>query len=324
MMDVMSSFVRRTSAAALAFGVVTGSFALGASAFADEASETPAATATPTDSAAPGDAAPADDQQQPSASSDKPSYTANERIQFTLAGFAPETPFTISVTSEGGTQTVVVPVDNEAVTDAQGGYQGEIEGQEGGLPAGRHTFTFTQEGGASASFEITVVSEGPQAPLEPSASAVKPSFLPNENVEFLATGFTAGATVHAEVTFPDGEVVPVEGEAWTVDDTGAFAGALEYSDLLPVGSYTVRLFQEDGVQATFTFDVVAEDGQQAPAPAPSEGSGVGSTTGPRQDTGNQLATTGPADAFGPAGLGLLLAASGAAALTARRLGARRG
>ncbi|MDO5052426.1 MAG: hypothetical protein Q4E05_06000 [Pseudoclavibacter sp.] len=322
----MSSFVRRTSAAALAFGVVTGSFALSASAFADDTAESPAATATPTESPStpgtePAAPQPADQEQQgPSATPSKPSYTPDERVEFMLAGFAPNTAFTATVTGEDGVAHPVQPPAEGHTTDDQGGYHGDLGIEGGGLPVGRYTVTFTQEGGATAGFEITVQSAEAPAPQGPAASAVKPSYLPNEHVEFYATGFTPGATVEADVTFPDGQVLTAEGEDWTVDDTGAVAGSLEYTAQLPVGSYSVRLYQQDGVEATFTFEVVAE-GQQGGQPAPSTEPGTG--TGAREE-GGQLATTGPADAFGPAGLGLLLAASGAAAMTGRRLLTRRG
>ncbi|KAB1656721.1 hypothetical protein F8O01_10070 [Pseudoclavibacter chungangensis] len=170
-----------------------------------------------------------------------------------------------------------------------------------------------------------------EAPVEATISTDKANYAPTDTVLYAGTGWLPGEKVTILVEGPLSgtlEVIPAEDGTIAdqivvveVDQDGNETGG---SGVWPEGSYTVTATQEQPdeetpggdegtsnelVSATTTFTV----GDAAAAP---------STPAPSQ-TPRQLAETGADDVFGIAGLGLLVAGAGAAALIGRRLIAKK-
>lgn len=132
-------------------------------------------------------------------------------------------------------------------------------------------------------------------------------------VGYHLTGFTPGAELELTLTLPTGESAGFSSlDPIVPDANGEYTGVITYSGAWPEGEYTVSVRTADGdtvQQATFVFEVA-----RVPAGGGATGGGSnGSDTGGSQGSsaGSGLAATG-ADVFGPAGLGLLVLAAGAA------------
>lgn len=173
---------------------------------------------------------------------------------------------------------------------------------------------------------ITVVDDDDDTTDEgATATATQSTFAPGDAVTYVGAGFQAGA--EASITVAG----PVSGSfTEQVGDDGTVAGEITYNETdavtgevirrldWPVGTYSVTI--DDGVNSvTFEFIIVGADGQ-TPAPSATETPrGEAPSTGSKPD---ELVQTGAEDVFGIAGLGLLLAGAGAAALVLRRRSAR--
>lgn len=349
----MSSFTRRAAVTTIALGVLTGT--VGASqALADEAPEaielkstslaaatqTPAPTApTPTsEPPAPTSEQPAPPATPPAAPPAAPSPSASATpaadgsTTISLSGFTPGSSLSASLVGNDGTMhDASGAFDAPLAADTSGSYSGRLNGA--GFPPGQYALTIRQPDGVSASVAVAIVappantggggetqpSSPAQPPAEvtgPTASAAKPAFRPDEEITYIAQGFTPGEAINATVSFPDGSSVAAEGDGSGADANGAYAGKLSYTGTLPAGNYTVRVFQASGPEASFSFEIIQI---QADPGAPATGA---PSAAPGAPVNPDLARTGPGEPFGAAGLGLLLIAGGTAALATRRFVAR--
>lgn len=242
---------KHLGALALAFGVVTGGFALTAApAFADTV-ETPAAT----ESAA-----------APSVATDKSDYAPTDVVVYVGTDWLPND--TVQVTVEGPYGGTF-----EAETDENGAVTGEIKIVE--------TDHLGNETGndlpwPNGSYSITISQEQPDETPAPTETT-DPTTDPTDTVD------------------------PTTDATDTVDPTTDPTDTPTPTD----PSSTAR----ELVSASASFTV---------------GGGAVGTTGPEaSQSPRQLAETGADDVFGIAGLGLLVAGAGAAALIGRRIIARR-
>lgn len=330
----MSSFTRRVGAATIAFGVLAGVCGVASPATADEPPEmigtsatAPAEPAEPSQPAEPSDPAdPSPEPEQPDETGGPATPTAAtgaeevaglQELPVDLSGFAPGASLSASLNGPDGAETeVTASFEPVLAADADGAYSGRLR-LPGEQAPGDYRLDVRQPDGATASLTVTVIAPdapGPQPAAQPSAAATKPTFLPNEEITYLAQHFMPGGAINATVTFPDGSSMTAEGDGSGADQNGSYAGKLSYTGALPVGDYSVRVFQDSGPEASFAFRVAGSAAAPSATAAPSP-----SAAAQRPDA---LAATGPADPAGPILAGLLLASGGGALLAARRACAR--
>lgn len=307
------------------------------------AETTPAEESTPVESTP---AEPTETAEAPAAegAATKPSFTPDEGVTYVLTGLAPNTKLSsITLTlPDGSAVAVPAAADNSWTTDAEGTYSGEIT-STGLLPEGDYSVTVTQNYNDAAGqpaqnvvtfgFNVAALATATPTPTvdptptveAPVAYATAGSFLPTENITYVAQHFTPGVALDITVVYPDGTSVEVEPtDDSVVAEDGTYSGELinQSGVPLPLGEYTVQLSQEGGLSASFTF-LVAEatpGATTAPTATAAPAGNGGTNTGHKTP---ELATTGAEDVFGAAGIGLLALATGAGVLVARRLAAKK-
>ena len=307
------------------------------------AETTPAEESTPVESTP---AEPTETAEAPAAegAATKPSFTPDEGVTYVLTGLAPNTKLSsITLTlPDGSAVAVPAAADNSWTADAEGTYSGEIT-STGLLPEGDYSVTVTQNYNDAAGqpaqnvvtfgFNVAALATATPTPTvdptptveAPVAYATAGSFLPTENITYVAQHFTPGVALDITVVYPDGTSVEVEPtDDSVVAEDGTYSGELinQSGVPLPLGEYTVQLSQEGGLSASFTF-LVAEatpGATTAPTATAAPAGNGGTNTGHKTP---ELATTGAEDVFGAAGIGLLALATGAGVLVARRLAAKK-
>lgn len=311
--------------------------------------ETTPAETTPAEESTPVESTPAEPTgtaEAPAAegAATKPSFTPDEGVTYVLTGLAPNTKLSsITLTlPDGSAVAVPAAADNSWTTDAEGTYSGEIT-STGLLPEGDYSVTVTQNYNDAAGqpaqnvvtfgFNVAALATATPTPTvdptptveAPVAYATAGSFLPTENITYVAQHFTPGVALDITVVYPDGTSVEVEPtDDSVVAEDGTYSGELinQSGVPLPLGEYTVQLSQEGGLSASFTF-LVAEatpGATTAPTATAAPAGNGGTNTGHKTP---ELATTGAEDVFGAAGIGLLALATGAGVLVARRLAAKK-
>lgn len=308
--------------------------------------ETTPAETTPAEESTPVESTPAETAEAPAAegAATKPSFTPDEGVTYVLTGLAPNTKLSsITLTlPDGSAVAVPAAADNSWTTDAEGTYSGEIT-STGLLPEGDYSVTVTQNYNDAAGqpaqnvvtfgFNVAALATATPTPTVdptptvevPVAYATAGSFLPTENITYVAQHFTPGVALDITVVYPDGTSVEVEPtDDSVVAEDGTYSGELinQSGVPLPLGEYTVQLSQEGGLSASFAF-LVAEatpGATTAPTATAAPAGNGGTNTGHKTP---ELATTGAEDVFGAAGIGLLALATGAGVLVARRLAAKK-
>ena len=308
--------------------------------------ETTPAETTPAEESTPVESTPAETAEAPAAegAATKPSFTPDEGVTYVLTGLAPNTKLSsITLTlPDGSAVAVPAAADNSWTTDAEGTYSGEIT-STGLLPEGDYSVTVTQNYNDAAGqpaqnvvtfgFNVAALATATPTPTvdptptveAPVAYATAGSFLPTENITYVAQHFTPGVALDITVVYPDGTSVEVEPtDDSVVAEDGTYSGELinQSGVPLPLGEYTVQLSQEGGLSASFAF-LVAEatpGATTAPTATAAPAGNGGTNTGHKTP---ELATTGAEDVFGAAGIGLLALATGAGVLVARRLAAKK-
>ena len=329
----MSSFTRRIGAATIAFGVLAGVCSVVSPAIADEPAEVISTSATaPTEPAQPSEPQepsptpsvpeqPAEtggtEPATPTAGTEVEETTGLQDLPVELNGFTPGAPLSATLSGpDGAEMDVTASFEPVLAADTEGAYSGRFR-LPGEQPPGDYRLDVRQPDGTAASLTVTVVAPvapDPQPTAQPSAAATKPTFLPNEEITYLAEHFAPGGAINATVTFPDGSSMTAEGDGSGTDQNGSYAGKLSYTGALPVGEYSVRVFQDSGPEASFTFRVAGTAAEPPASAAPSPSAAA-------QPPGS-LATTGPADPTALILAGLLIASGGSVLLAVQRASAR--